>query len=61
MTVSELITLLTSAPGDALVVTHDGGHDGDEIAASGIETVRPEDRGRRPFDIPNGATFVRIV
>lgn len=61
MTVAELIALLAGAPADAVVVTHDGGHDRDEIAAAGIETVGPDDRRLRPFDIPNGATFVRIV
>lgn len=61
MTVADLIARLAAAPADAVVVTHDGGHDADETAASGIEVVAPGDKQWRPFGIPDGATYVRIV
>lgn len=63
MTVADLITMLQElAPLDAVIVAHDGGHDADEVPASGINVVFPgQAAGVRPFDISDDAVFVRIV
>lgn len=42
MTAAELIVLLEGAPPNAVVVTHDGGHDAEEVGTRGVEFVLPD-------------------